>query len=119
MVHLKFPYQIDGKGRTALTDRSEYIRNLIKQVIFTAPGERVNRPTFGSGIYQLVFEPNSVELASTVQFLVEGALQQWLGEVIQVIEVKIEVQDSTLSVAITYTELGSQLIQQAIFQQSF
>ena len=62
----------------------DHIRDLIEQVLFTAPGERVNRPNFGSGLLQLVFAPNSDELAAATQFLVQGALQQWLGDLIQV-----------------------------------
>lgn len=117
-MYIKFPYQIDAKGRTAETHRSEYIRDLIKQVLFTSPGERVNRPTFGSGLYQLVFDPNSVELISTLQFLVQGAIQQWLGDVIEVSDIQIEVLDSTLSVKVVYSEIGSSLVQESTFLRS-
>ena len=69
-----FPYRIAINGRTATTDRSKHIRNLIRQVLFTIPGERVNRPAFGSGLNQLVFDPNNVELTSTVQFFGKGII---------------------------------------------
>ena len=59
-----FPYQFDARGRTAEADDERHIRDLIEQLLFTAPGERVNRPTFGSGLLQLVFAPNSPELAA-------------------------------------------------------
>ena len=117
-MFIKFPYQIDDGGRTASTDYSDHVRDMIKQVIFTSPGERVNRPTFGSGLYQLVFEPNSPELAATVEFLVKGALQQWLSEVIEVGEVNIEVAESKLSVHITYRELLSPIVQSVTFDRS-
>ena len=78
-------------------------RDLIEQVVFTAPGERVNRPTFGSGLLQLVFAPNSAELAGATQFLVQGALQQWLGDVIQVDAVDVTSEDAAVRVAVTYT----------------
>ena len=116
-MYLKFPYQIDARGKTAETLHSDHIRDLIKQVIFTSPGERVNRPTFGSGLYQLVFEPNNPELASTVQFLVKGALQQWLSEVIEVSEVSIEIQEATLRVHIAYRELLSPIVQSVTFER--
>jgi hypothetical protein len=76
---------------------------MIEQVLFTSPGERVNRPDFGSGLMQLVFQPNSSELATTTQFLVQGALQQWLGELIEVIAVEVENIDSKLQVIVQYT----------------
>jgi phage baseplate assembly protein W len=71
-VNLRFPYQFDGRGRSAEAEEEAYIRGLVEQVLFTAPGERVMRPEFGSGLMQLVFAPNSPELAATTQFLVQG-----------------------------------------------
>ena len=82
MSQLDYPFHFDTRGRTAETGDDAHIRDLIEQVLFTAPGERVNRPTFGSGLMQLVFAPNSDTLAATTQFLVQGALQQWLGDLI-------------------------------------
>ena len=79
-----FPYPIDTRGRTAQADDDDHIRDLIEKVLFTSPGERVNRPDFGSGLMQLVFAPNSDELAAATQFSVQGALQQWLGDLIEV-----------------------------------
>jgi phage baseplate assembly protein W len=114
-MNIDFPFHFDSRGATAATDDAEHIRDLIEQVIFTAPGERVNRPTFGSGLMQLVFAPNSGELAATTQFLVQGALQQWLGDVIEVADVKVESEDSTLQVTIAYTVRRTQQRQVAQF----
>ena len=82
-MYVDHPYRFDARGRTAETTTSEHIRDLIEQVLFTAPGERVNRPDFGCGLQRLVFAPNSDELAAASQFLVQGALQQWLGDLIE------------------------------------
>jgi phage baseplate assembly protein W len=101
-VNLRFPYQFDGRGRTAEAEEAAYIRGLVEQVLFTAPGERVMRPEFGSGLMQLVFAPNSPELAATTQFLVQGALQQWLGNLIALEGVEVESVDSTLRVTVRY-----------------
>jgi len=102
MAQLDYPYHFDGRGRTAATDGDAHIRDLIEQVLFTAPGERVNRPDFGSGLMQLVFAPNSDELAAATQFLVQGALQQWLGDLIEVEAVEVRNEDSTLRVTVQY-----------------
>src|ERR1044071_7812751 len=99
-MNVDFPFHFDGRGRTA--DEDAHVRDLIEQVLFTTPGERVNRPTFGCGLNQLVFAPNSDELAAATQFLVQGALQQWLGDLIQVAEVAVESEDSTLRVTVEY-----------------
>ena len=78
-AHLDHPFHFDGRGRTAVTGNDDHVRDLIYQVLFTRPGERVNRPDFGSGLLEQVFEPNSDALAAAVQATVQGALQQWLG----------------------------------------
>jgi uncharacterized protein len=77
-------------------------RQMIEQVLFTLPGERVNRPDFGCGLQQLIFAPNSDELAAATQFLVQGALEQWLGEVIEVEAVVVEAIEASLQITIQY-----------------
>ena len=116
-MNLAYPYQFDGRGRTAEADEEAYIRGLIEQVLFTAPGERVMRPDFGSGIMQLVFAPNSPELAATTQFLVQGALQQWLGSLIALDTVNVEAVDATLRVTVRYVIRRTQTAQVATFER--
>ena len=77
-------------------------------MLLTAPGERVMRPTFGSGVMQLVFAAASPEVAATTQFLVQGALQQWLSELISVDAVDVQAQDGTLLITVQYIERRSQ-----------
>ena len=67
-MNIDFPFHIDGHGRTAATDDADHARDLIEQILFTNPGERVNRPTFGSGLMQMLFQPNSTEIAAALQF---------------------------------------------------
>ena len=102
-MDVDYPFRIDSGGRTARTESADHVRDLIEQVLFTAPGERVNRPDFGSGVMQLVFAPSSDELATTTEFLVQGALQQFLGDIIQVEQTSITAQDSTIEVVVSYT----------------
>jgi phage baseplate assembly protein W len=104
-MHIAYPYRFDGRGHTAETDDDGHIRDLIEQVLFTSPGERVNRPTFGSGLLKLVFAPNSEALAAATRLAVQGALQQWLGDLIQVESVDVESDDSTLRVTVRYVTL--------------
>lgn len=99
-----FPFRFDSRGRTAATDDPDHLRDLIYQVLFTVPGERVNRPTFGSGLMQLVFAPNSDTLAAATQFVIRGALHQWLGDLIEVEDVQVEGQDSTIEVTVVYAD---------------
>lgn len=101
-MQINYPFRIDGRGRTAAVEEDPHIRQLIEQVLFTEPGERVNRPDYGSGIQQLLFAPNSPELAATTQFLIQGALEQWLGDIIRVEAVEVESDDAKLQVVIQY-----------------
>lgn len=101
-MNIDFPFHFNRRGRTASTDDDSHISEMIEELIFTNPGERVNRPDFGSGIMQLVFAPNSPELAATVQFTMQAALQLWLGDLIQVQELDVTSDDSTLNITIQY-----------------
>jgi uncharacterized protein len=100
--YLDFPFHLDGRGRSAETAEDDHIRDMIFQVLFTDPGERVNRPDFGCGVKQLVFMPNSDALATATQFLVQGALQRWLDGVIQVESVDVEAVEAELRVTVVY-----------------
>ncbi|HXJ03241.1 MAG TPA: GPW/gp25 family protein [Micropepsaceae bacterium] len=115
MSDLDFPYRFDGLGRTAATSTEDHIRDLIEQVLLTAPGERVMRPDFGSGLLALVFQPNSVTLVATTQMLVQGALQQYLSQLIAVQAVDVTNDDSTLSISVDYVVLRDRTKQTATF----
>ena len=110
MSDLDFPYHIDRRGRTAVTDAAEHVRDLIEQVLFTSPGERVMRPDFGSGLLALVFEPNSAALAATTQMLILGALQQHLGHLIAVQSVDVQAVDSTFRIEVCYALLADSTV---------
>jgi phage baseplate assembly protein W len=117
MSQVDYPFSFDNRGRTSDTTADDHIRDLVEQVLFTSPGERVNRPTFGCGLNQLVFAPNSPELAAATQFLVQGALQQWLGDLIVVDAVEVESVDASLRVTISYLVRRTQTRQTAVFTQ--
>jgi phage baseplate assembly protein W len=101
-MHIDHPFHVGPGGRTAATTDDDYVRDLVEQVLFTAPGERVNRPTFGSGVLRLVFEPGGSELATATQFLVQSALQKWLADVAEVQGVDVVADDATLRVIVRY-----------------
>lgn len=107
MTHIAFPLRLDTRGRTAAADDETYLRGLVEQVLFTRPGERVNRPDFGSGVNQLVFAPSGDELAQATRALVHGALQQWLGDLLRVEEVDVQAHDAVLDVTIVYAPLAA------------
>lgn len=101
-MNIDFPLHYDARGHTASTDYDDHVRDMIEQVLFTSPGERVNRPDFGSGLLQLVFGPNSPEVAAALQFAAQAALQRWLGDVIDVHALDVTSVDAALSVDVSY-----------------
>ena len=100
---IDYPFDFDSRGKTATTDDNDHIRDMIHQVLFTNPGERVNRPDFGCGLLQLVFMPNSDALATATQFTVQGSLQRWLEDLIRVENVQVKNEDEKLEVTVVYT----------------
>ena len=105
--YLDYPFQFDGKSRAATTDADDHVKDLIYQVLFTNPGERVNRSDFGCGLLQLVFMPNSDALAAATQFVVQGSLQRWLSDVIQVEKVEVTGEEECLQVEVVYVRLDT------------
>src|SRR5712691_11111321 len=114
-MDIAFPYGFDRTGRTASADAGSHISDLIEQVLLTTPGDRVNRPTFGTGTAQLVFAPNSDTLAMAQQKLIQAGLQQWLSDLIQVQSVTVENDDATLRITVVYTIILTQQQQAAQF----
>jgi len=101
-VTADYPFRFDPAGRAAIATPDDHVRDLIYQVLFTSPGERVNRPDFGCGLRQLVFMPNSDALATATQFIVQGSLERWLADIIQVQFVRIRSQEETITVEVGY-----------------
>jgi len=119
-MSISFPYRFDGRGRTAEAAPAAAVTQQIEQVLFTSPGERVNLPDFGSGLLQLPFAPNSLEMAAATQFTVQGALQKWLGSsnpgcAIKVQSVVAAAQDAMLTVTVTYSILSTDVTQVQTF----
>jgi phage baseplate assembly protein W len=117
-VNVGFPYHVDGRGRTADAGADDHLRDLIEQVLFTAPGERVMRPDFGSGLLGLLFEPGGPELVATTQQLVQGALQQELGHLIAVDSVEVSQEEGVFRVSVSYVALRTRERTSASFSRS-
>jgi uncharacterized protein len=100
--YLDFPVDFEGSGRAARTDPDDHVRDMIYQLLFTNPGERVNLPDFGCGVLQMVFRPNSDVLAAASQLLIQGSLQQWLGDVVSVRQLEVTAVDEKLQILLVY-----------------
>jgi len=117
-MNVNYPFQFDSRGFTAGANDDDHVRQMIEQMLFTNPGERVNRPDFGSGLLQIVFAPNSPELAAALQYSVKAGLQKYLGDVISLQDLKVTSEDSTLFVLIEYNRLPNGPLQTATFSRT-
>jgi phage baseplate assembly protein W len=118
MFHIDYPFHFDARGRTARTGEDDHIRDMIEQFLFTNYTERVNRPDFGSGLLQMVYAPNSPELAGALQFTIQGGLERWLDDLIEVQDLRVECQEATLYVHLTYLVRRTNQIVDQQFQRS-
>lgn len=116
-MHVAHPFRVDHRGRTAEATEEAHLRHLIEQVLFTVPGERVNRPTFGSGLAHTVFAPWSAETRAAARFHVQASLQQWLGDRIRVDEVSVEADHEGVVILIRYAAKASTQIHTAEFRR--
>ncbi|MET7330957.1 GPW/gp25 family protein [Nonomuraea sp. NPDC005650] len=104
-THLDFPFHVDAHGRSATTTDEDHVRDMVEQLLFTIPGERVNRPDFGTGVLRLVFAPNSPELAGAVEYTLQAALQQWLPDDLRIERVDVRAEEGALLVSVAYVLL--------------
>jgi phage baseplate assembly protein W len=116
-MQIDFPYRVDSRMRTAEASEEDHVHDLIEQVLFTNPGERVNRPDFGAGLDQLVFGPAGSAMVTTVQALAQGALQQWLADRVRVEGVEVTVEESTLRITVRYSLVQNQQRRVAVFER--
>ena len=99
---LAFPFRADRRGRTAHAGHAAHVHDLIEQLLFTSPGERVMRPDFGCGLLDLVFAPTSPELVSTLELSVQASLQRWLGDLIDVVALDVVGDENAVRVHLSY-----------------
>ena len=103
-MNIAFPFSVTNAGRTMTCDRPAYIAQLIELTLFTAPGERVNRPDFGSGVQDLVFSAAGSHAATATTALVEGALQHALRDLVELRSFELSFQESKLQIDVTFID---------------
>lgn len=93
-----------GPGRRLSTRSAfEHLDDLVRLVLLTGPNERVHRPGFGAGLgASTLFRPLSPDLAGTVRARARGSLMDALGDRLDVVDVEVEIADSTLSAMVVY-----------------
>jgi hypothetical protein len=101
--YLGFPFHLAPEGRVATADADQNLRQRIEQILFTAPGERVMLPEFGSGVRELVFAGNGPALAAATEFTIARALQAELSQEALIRAVNVMPEEEKLRIEIVYT----------------
>jgi hypothetical protein len=117
-MNIDYPFHFDSRGRTATTGDDEHICDMLEELIFTRPGERVNRPDFGSGVLQLVFAPSNPELATALQFTIRAAIQKWLGDLVELVDLAVNSHGSTLTIDVKYVVRRTSQARTARFERT-
>jgi uncharacterized protein len=117
MTHIAFPFRANTLGRTETASDAAYVRSLIEQVLFTKPGERVMRPSFGGGATAMVFQPNGPELASASEINIHASLNQTLGDLLEVTGVQVESDEAALRIAVRFAVRGQNQAEVAVFER--
>jgi phage baseplate assembly protein W len=111
-LRVAFPYALAPTGQTARASEPEYLGQLLAQILFVEPGERVNRPDFGCPLRGLTFATGRSEVTTAVEALVQGALRQWVADAVQIQGVDVDVRGSLVHVTISYLDSRSQALRQ-------
>ncbi|MFJ5776181.1 GPW/gp25 family protein [Streptomyces sp. NPDC093094] len=106
MSRLAFPFTVTGPGRSAEVayGGDEHVRQMLELLVLTLPGERVMRPELGSPARQLVFGPQDGPATVALGAALQSAIQQWLGDVLTLLDVAVEVSDGNgvLEIVVAY-----------------
>ena len=114
-MFIRFPFQLDPGKDVAKSGSEDHIRQLIEELLFVSPGERVNRPDFGCPLIERVFASETDEVSATTQALVQTSLQKWLGRLITVLGVTVQYQGDQMIVTVSYRDLQTQTASTARF----
>ena len=118
MLHIDFPFRFANDGTTGKCSYVEHVRDLVEQVLFTQPGERIYRPDFGCGLLQMVFEPNASQFATAVEASTRAELEEWLGELIEILSLAVEADEERLIVELSYLVLRTGQTQSERFEKA-
>lgn len=106
MSRLAFPFTVTGLGRSAAVayGTDEHVRQMLELLVLTVPGERVMRPELGSPARQLVFGAQDGPAAAALGAALQSAIQQWLGDVLTLLDVAVEAVDGSgvLEIVVSY-----------------
>jgi phage baseplate assembly protein W len=97
------PWRVGPGHRLATRAALDHLDDLGRLVLLTGPNERLHRPGFGAGLgASTLFQPLSDQLAGTVRARARGSLTDVLGDRLEVVDVTVTVEDTTVSAEVVY-----------------
>ncbi|MBC5783433.1 GPW/gp25 family protein [Ramlibacter sp. USB13] len=108
-----FPPRVQPDGRIAWSAGEDNIRESMRVVLMTEPGERLRLPRFGAGLGRFLFEPNIVATHAQIAERIKDALAQWEPRVrVQGVDVAADRDDPHACIAtITYRLVATQALE--------
>jgi hypothetical protein len=118
-MQIAYPYKFAPQSGTAVADDRSHIKQMLELLLFTMPGERVNRPDFGCGVQRIVFAPVGTEIEFTLQRLIESEIQRWLGDLLRLRNLEIRAEEATLFARLEYELIAEGSIVTEQFARTF
>ncbi|MGK8489813.1 GPW/gp25 family protein [Nocardia asiatica] len=103
-----FPMRTDHTGAIALVTADQEIKESIRLILGTSPGERPMRPEFGCAIHEFAFAPADAATAGQIVYEVRAALERWEPRIdLDSVQVRFdEVDNGTLYIDVRYSVRG-------------
>lgn len=108
---MAFPPRVGPDGRMAWSEGEPNIREAIRIILSTEPGERLRLPEFGAGLRRFLFEPNTLATHTLIRQSIAEALKRWEPRVqVEAVEVQADASDAESALAtITYRLVATQV----------
>lgn len=108
---MAFPPRVGADGRIEWSEGEPNIREAIRIILSTEPGERLRLPEFGAGLRRFLFEPNTLATHTLIRQTIAEALKRWEPRVqVEAVEVQADASDAESALAtITYRLVATQV----------
>lgn len=110
---MAFPPRVGADGRIAWSEGEANVRESIRAILMTEPGERLRLPEFGAGLGRFLFEPNTVPTHTRIREGIAEALQRWEPRVqVESVDVQPDAVDPQAAIAtITFRLVATQALE--------
>jgi phage baseplate assembly protein W len=110
---MAFPPRVSADGRIAWSDGEGNVREAMRVILMTAPGERLRLPEFGAGLGRFLFEPNTLSTHTQMRQVIADALKRWEPRIqVEDVDVQADSIDPQAAIAtITFRLVATQALE--------